>query len=211
MILLAAATEMEIKPILESLPPGVETIITGVGAPIALFHLQQKMAGFNYSFAIQMGISGSFSEDLMPGETVIIGHDRFADIGAEENEGFQSIFELGLANENSFPFENGWLVNHDPVMDRLPYNKIKSITVNTISGNKEINNRYLNKYGPQAETMEGAAFHYVCLMHQIPFLQVRTISNKVGVRDKSKWSIKEAVENLNKEGQKIIELIRSSL
>jgi futalosine hydrolase len=36
-------------------------------------------------------------------------------------------------------------------------------------------------------------------MENIPFLQVRSLSNFVGERDKSKWQIKEAIENLNKE------------
>ena len=47
--------------------------------------------------------------------------------------------------------------------------------------------------------MEGAAFHYVCLQENIPFVQLRAISNFVGERDKSKWLMKEAIENLNRE------------
>jgi futalosine hydrolase len=47
--------------------------------------------------------------------------------------------------------------------------------------------------------MEGAAFHYVCLQEEIPFIQLRSVSNYVGERNKSKWQIKKAVENLNKE------------
>jgi futalosine hydrolase len=34
-------------------------------------------------------------------------------------------------------------------------------------------------------------------MENIPFLQLRTISNYVEVRDKSKWNIPLAVTNLN--------------
>jgi futalosine hydrolase len=52
--------------------------------------------------------------------------------------------------------------------------------------------------------MEGAAFHYVCLQQKINFLQLRGISNDVGQRDKSKWKLKESVENLNKELFKIM-------
>jgi futalosine hydrolase len=47
--------------------------------------------------------------------------------------------------------------------------------------------------------MEGAALHYVCLQENIPFLQIRSISNRVGERDKAKWEFKEAIKNLNKE------------
>jgi futalosine hydrolase len=45
--------------------------------------------------------------------------------------------------------------------------------------------------------MEGAALHYVCLMEKIPFIQIRTVSNVTGDRDKNKWKLKEARENLH--------------
>ena len=59
-------------------------------------------------------------------------------------------------------------------------------------------------FAPQTETMEGAALHYVCLQQNLPFLQIRSISNEVGERDKSKWKIKEAVEDLNSELIKLL-------
>jgi futalosine hydrolase len=31
----------------------------------------------------------------------------------------------------------------------------------------------------------------------VPFIQIRSISNYVGERDKTKWKMKEAIENLN--------------
>jgi futalosine hydrolase len=45
--------------------------------------------------------------------------------------------------------------------------------------------------------MEGAAFHYVCLLEKAPFAQVRAISNYVETRDKSKWQIPTAIQSLN--------------
>jgi futalosine hydrolase len=61
------------------------------------------------------------------------------------------------------------------------------------------------KLSPHVESMEGAAFHYVCLHQKINFLQLRSISNYVGERDKSKWELKKSIENLNSELIKIIE------
>ena len=52
--------------------------------------------------------------------------------------------------------------------------------------------------------MEGAALHYVCLSEKIPFLQLRSVSNYVGERDKSKWALREAIMNLNIELQRLI-------
>lgn len=71
------------------------------------------------------------------------------------------------------------------------------VTVNTVSGSTASIARLGQKYRPDVESMEGAAFHYSCLVEQVPFVQLRTISNYVEVRDKSRWNIPLAVENLN--------------
>ena len=45
--------------------------------------------------------------------------------------------------------------------------------------------------------MEGAALHYTCLMEKIPFIQLRSISNYIAERDKTKWDMKRSIINLN--------------
>jgi futalosine hydrolase len=75
--------------------------------------------------------------------------------------------------------------------------RARGVTVNTVSGRTASIQRLEQQYGPDVESMEGAAFHYACLTEQVPFLQLRTISNYVEVRDKSKWNIPLAVQNLN--------------
>jgi futalosine hydrolase len=45
--------------------------------------------------------------------------------------------------------------------------------------------------------MEGAAFHFVCLREEIPFMQIRVVSNYVEPRNKNSWNIPLAIANLN--------------
>jgi futalosine hydrolase len=71
--------------------------------------------------------------------------------------------------------------------------------VNQVSTNIDFIKGMKEKYMPVIESMEGAAFHYVCLKESIPFVQFRAISNMVGERDKKKWKMKDAVEALNAE------------
>ena len=52
--------------------------------------------------------------------------------------------------------------------------------------------------------MEGAAFFYVCLVKNIKFIQIRSVSNFVEERNKKAWKIPLAIENLNKELKNII-------
>jgi futalosine hydrolase len=47
--------------------------------------------------------------------------------------------------------------------------------------------------------------HYVCLMEHVSFLQLRSVSNYVGERNKKKWKLPLAIENLNKELIRLLE------
>ena len=75
--------------------------------------------------------------------------------------------------------------------------QVKAITVNEITTDTKRIAWYQQNVSPVVESMEGAAFHYVCLKENIPFLQLRSISNYIGERDKAKWNLKEAITNLN--------------
>jgi futalosine hydrolase len=44
--------------------------------------------------------------------------------------------------------------------------------------------------------MEGAAFMYACLVHGIPFAQIRAVSNIVERRNRGAWKLREAVAAL---------------
>lgn len=205
-ILVVAATQFEIEPFIK-LNPECDVLICGVGIPSTVYHLTKKLIEEKYGFIIQAGIGGSFFKELKMGEVVAVGQDAFADIGATENKKIKTIFQLGLGDENEFPFKNGWLVNTSAILKTTVLDKVNAVTVNMINDRKKQIKHLKNNFAVDIESMEGAAFHYVCLQQNIPFLQIRSISNKVGERDKKKWKIKEAVENLNSELQKLVDLI----
>jgi len=208
-ILLIAATEPEIGPSVPS-NTGTDLLITGVGVPATLYHLQKRLHQLDYDLVIQAGIAGCFDERLQPGQVVLVSQDRFADLGTEEKGRFRSVFEYGLANPNEFPFENGWLVNSNPLLTASPLQKTSGVTINTISDNPGQKQMLLDQFDPGIESMEGAALHYVCLQEQVPFIQMRSISNPVGERDRSKWKMTEAIGNLNRELEKIILHLKST-
>ena len=78
------------------------------------------------------------------------------------------------------------------------------VTINEITTDKARSAFYRNNLNAEIETMEGAALHYVCLSEKVPFLQLRSASNYVGERDKSKWALHEAIANLNIELQRLL-------
>jgi futalosine hydrolase len=202
-LLIVAATEFEIEPFLKE-KTNAEILITGVGIPATVFHLTQKLSGKKYDLVLQAGLAGTFNDHLSLAEVVIVKEDAFADLGIEENGNFKTLFETGFIKKNDFPFKDEWLVNPLPLLTENNLFVAKGITVNKIGDDPVQNKIIKRKFLPDVESMEGAAFHYVCLQQKINFLQLRGISNDVGQRDKSKWKLKESVENLNKELFKIM-------
>jgi futalosine hydrolase len=203
-LLIVAATKFEIEPFFKE-KTLAEILITGVGIPATVYHLTKKISAEKYDFVIQAGIAGSFSDEFNLAEVVQVKEDTFADLGIEEKGNFRTLFDMGFINKSDFPFTNGWLMNPAAFSEKnnLPFTK--GITVNKIGDDQLQNKMIQEKFLPDIESMEGAAFHYVCLQQKNNFLQLRSISNKVGERDKSKWKLKESIENLNKELLKIIE------
>ena len=197
-ILLIAATEKEIEPFTAT-NPKTDVLITGVGVPNTIYHLQKRLHQIDYDLIIQAGIAGTFNRNILLGQTVFVKQDCFADLGTEEKEMYTPIFETGLVDKNEFPFSNGWLVNTSAYLQTTGLSLAKAITVNKISDSALQNQQFIKQFNPEIETMEGAALHYVCLQENIPFIQLRTVSNFVGDRDKTKWKMKEAIENLNSE------------
>jgi futalosine hydrolase len=205
-LLIVSATKEEL-PFFEPRKNFTDLLITGVGLPFALYQLQKKLAGNTYDCIIQAGLAGSFNENLKLGEDVLVNKDTFGDLGIENDEKFEPLFDTDFMDKNEFPFSNGWLVNDDSLQYKGAYKWVNAITVNTISGSSSTNGHRQSYFDPDIETMEGAALHYVCLMQKIRFLQLRAISNYVGERDKSKWELAAAIGNLNDALDKLIQLL----
>ncbi len=211
-ILLTAATEFELKPILLILQKEqyqlnghtIAILITGVGQVNTTYQLTINLQNKKPDLIIQAGIAGSFSKQLILGGPVLIKQDGFGDVGIEEKENFTTLFDAGFAEKNNFPFTDGWLINTNEILYHSPLPVVTAITVNKVSDSLLQIRQLKSEFDADIETMEGAAFHYVCLQQKIPFIQIRSISNLVGERDKSKWQIKSAISNLNIELEKLI-------
>ena len=207
-LLLCAATTFEIEPTIQYVKRRsftghqIDILITGVGLLPATFHLTRQVLLNRPQLIIQAGVGGSLDEALSLSETVLVGEDQVGDAGVFQNGAFSSLFDMGLAAHNSLPWTNGRLVNKGITAMQPGLKVVAGITVNEITTNTE-RIAYYKQSGAQIETMEGAALHYTCLMEDIPFVQLRSISNYAGERDKHQWRMKEAIANLNHELQNL--------
>lgn len=205
-VLITAATLPEVKPLVDWLEEQgradrteIQVLITGIGMFSTAYHLGRHFAADRPDLAIQAGIAGSFRREWAIGDTIFVKQEVLGDLGAEDNGEYRDLFDIGLWKHDMPPFTHHHLIN---TSQNLPAGVLQlpqgtGVTVNTVSGSAPTIARLEQKYQPDLESMEGAAFHYCCLLESIPFLQLRTISNYVEVRDKSKWNIPLAVQNLN--------------
>jgi futalosine hydrolase len=207
MITLCAATEKEIAPSIQTIQDNdlpVAVLITGVGMLATAFSISEYIFQYKPSLILQAGIAGSLRS--VTTSTVVVASEYIADLGVKEGQRFKSVFEMGLANANAFPFKNGKLVNpHTELLEGTGLQQVSSITVNEISTDPDRIEHYKTVSGAEIESMEGAALHYCALMTKTPFLQLRAISNDIGERDISKWKMEESIASLNREIQNIIQ------
>lgn len=209
-ILITCPTELEIKPFIERLnavssldnngcylfgEKRVEIQITGIGNTATSFHMGRLISLRSPLLCFQVGIAGSFDRNINLGELVQLKSDSFGYWGArDKNDLPLSVFEIGLLDENEFPFSEGKLINPAAALDH--FRTVNAVTVNEATGSERTIQETIQCYPAEIETMESASFMYACLMGNWPFHCIRSISNYIELRDRSKWEIDKAVDNL---------------
>jgi len=212
-ILIVAATSFEIAPLIQYLTQNwkkenddqfskndlvIQLLVTGVGQSLTTYHLTKILQKEQFQLIINAGIAGAINTDLTIGDVLHVISDRFADLGVEEADGsFTDVHEMKLIEANIPPFENGQLINSNASQSSfLP--TADGITINKVHGTMASIAAIKSKYKADVESMESAAFFQVCLLEQVPFLAIRSISNYVEPRNKDNWNLPLSIENLNK-------------
>jgi futalosine hydrolase len=196
-VLLCAATKFEVKPTIDFIREKnlthITVLITGVGLTTATYQLTKAVCIQKPQLII-----------LDLAKVVGIKNEMIGDQGVEENGKFNSLFDLKLIEKNVFPWIDGKLCNNHEILLQSGLPIVDSVTINEISTGTERIQYYKDHLGADIESMEGAALHYVALLENIPFLQIRSLSNFAGERDKSKWEMNKAISCLNLELQRIL-------
>jgi futalosine hydrolase len=211
-LLIVSATVHEIQPLLQHFEfqqqknifsfqknhQQIDVLIAGIGSAIFTFHVMEYLQHHRPDAAIQAGFAGVKENFIELGNTFEIVADCFADNGAFENDNYKTLFDLNLMNENEFPFSKAMLANDSKFP--IPFHPIKKAigrSVNLIEADENRLEKLNQKFHCDAESMEGSAFHHVMLHKKIAFKQIRSASNFIGERNKTKWEMKTSIENLS--------------
>ncbi len=221
--LLVAATDFELAPLVSRLTPAphsserlrafthgshhVDILTTGICMMATGAWCARVLAQQRYELAVNLGVCGSFQSAYPPGAVVNVMTDCVPELGAEDGEQFLTAQDLGLLGPDVPPFRGGKLVNPEvpanPVIGGLRV--VSGVTVNTVHGNVGSIARVVERFAPDVESMEGAAFPYACPVSGARFGQVRAISNMVEKRNRGAWKLDEAIGALNEVGLRLIE------
>lgn len=216
-VVITSATSIETDRIRQNIHPALTNAkqvnfhFSGIGILSTCYSLTQMIFEQKPDLIIQAGIGGCFDETIALGKVVTVKEECAGDLGVEENGLFNNVFDMKLVDENSYPYTNRKLIN--PWLSKfnlLQLDEVTGITINEISTRPQRIEQLKSKYNPVAESMEGAALHYVGLQMQVPFIQIRAISNYVGERDKAKWNFNDALENLSNTILQYIDKLQSN-
>jgi futalosine hydrolase len=170
----------------------IDVIAGGVGPAASAAAASAALLRGPYELVISAGIGGGFSP-LRPGDLAVATSVIFADLGAQTPSGFQASSELGFGVEAYEPDQ--------PAAARLA--RITGahvgtvLTVATVTGTALTATTLAARHpGAVAEAMEGAGVAAAAALHDVPFAELRAISNPVGPRDRDAWRIEDALASL---------------
>ncbi|MEY9847523.1 futalosine hydrolase [Streptacidiphilus sp. MAP5-3] len=176
----------------------VDVVVAGVGPAAAAAATATALAvsPSRYGLAVSAGIAGGFAPAAPVGSVVVADAIVAADLGAQTPDGFADVTELGFGRVRH-------ATRHaDPVAASLrghglPTAQGPVLTVSTVTGSAERAAELARRHpGAVAEAMEGFGLAEAAAGHDVPVLELRTVSNTVGPRDRSAWRIGEALDAL---------------
>lgn len=154
---------------------GLDVLVTGMGPVNAALALTRRLCEAPVKRVMCCGIGGAYRD---VGPVAFASSEQFADLGADSPEGF---VDLGCSPEmplDLVPDEGG----------------VKFATVSLCTGTDERAAEIVARTGAAVESMEGAAIVQVARAMGCLVGEVRGISNRAGIRERSSWRIPEAIE-----------------
>ena len=154
---------------------------------------------------LQVGVAGAYpGSGLAVGDLVLATEEVYADTGVLAPEGWLSTEAIGLALAcvggheygNVFPLDPGLVGAAFRVVQEAAWPEPRPaiavgrcLTSSLVTGRAADGRALAKRWHALAESMEGAAAAHVCTLHEVPFLEVRGISNLVADRDRAMWDL----------------------
>lgn len=217
MIVLACATELETRHVLAAVAPGHQPgqplfwggrvffpLIVGIGPVAAALTIGSALASRpEISGIINLGICGSFDLAALPlGAVCTATAEIWPEYGVAASDWstpsfpHQMLADMPLSPPNQIRLQPETEAAALGLILSGHWTRGISLTVAGVSGDKDLAARRCRQHQASTENMEGFALALASRRHSLPFLEIRTVSNAVGLRDKAAWDFKTALHNL---------------
>lgn len=211
-ILIVTAVEAEQAAVLRGLGDSsrYEVIAAGVGPAAAAAGTARSLARGNYRLVVSAGIGGGFPEQAEVGSLVVADVIIQADLGSETPDGFLSTEELGFGT-TSVRVDLELAERLTAALQRADMTAVLApiATVSTTTGTKTTADKLAARVpGAAAEGMEGFGAAQAAALFDLPVLELRSISNTVGPRDRDAWNIPEALHLLERASSVLMEVLQ---
>jgi futalosine hydrolase len=211
-VVVLAATAGEVERL-----AGLDIVLTGIG-PVNTAHAltRRLVTASRPSLVIQTGVAGAYvGAGLAVGAVALASEEVYGDLGVLTPEGWKPLDEIGMplvdafgavpARFNTFPLDPELVRRAEEACRGLVARTGRFLTLSQVTGVRAHGDVLRARFDALCESMEGAAAAHVCAIHQVPFLEVRGISNLVVDRDRSSWRLKDAAEAAQAAARRLVD------
>ena len=182
---------------------------TGIGTVNAAHALTCQLEHQLPDLVIQFGIGGAYVPAGLPIRSVVLATEEiYGDVGVVTLEGWKPVDEIGIPLVHGDPpYFNRFPLDPQLVATATEICGVRSgtfVTVSQCSGVQAVGDALHARFNALCESMEGAAAAHICTLYDVPFLEVRGISNLVEDRQPDRWDIPGAADSAQSALIKII-------
>lgn len=179
--------------------------VTGVGLVNTALNVGTWLGGRDLDGVVDLGIAGGYDLGETPMGTVCFAwQETWPEYGLLGEDGAADPKAIGFAQGEAEGRKIWNRVKLSPVRDAARmglalgdgWTRVSSVTVSGVTGTPERAGWLKIFCNGQMENMEGFAAAYAAALRELPFLEVRTISNLVGSREPEDWDLKGALRSL---------------
>ncbi len=178
-------------------PQAVRLVVTGPGIANTVHGLTAALAAGRPGLILQTGCGGGFGQaGIRPGDIAIASCEIDAQFGREDAGAKTGVSTLSfpVINRpepeifNRYPVDAGQSERALEILgatfgkSRINVLKGPFVTVSTVTTSAGRSDSLYHRYGALIENMEGVGAAHVAALYDIPFLEIRAVSNPGGCR-----------------------------
>ncbi|MBM3280107.1 MAG: futalosine hydrolase [Candidatus Handelsmanbacteria bacterium] len=189
----------------------------GIGAVNTAHALTCALQALQPGLVLQAGVGGAYpGAGLGIGDVALASAENYGDLGVRTPDGWQPAEVIGIpVLQQERPFFNHFPVDPDLLAraEAALRGGLKGVglchgpfvTVQECSGLASLGAERAARFSGVCENMEGAAAAHLCRLYQIPFIEVRGISNLVEDRRRESWNLPLACRRAQEAALRLIE------